>query len=252
MKPLYLAYSLLAYALFAVALIWAVLFLTWPGGPLVDRGPMAPAAAALAIDLLLLALFAAQHTVMARPAFKRRLTRVVPAGAERSSFVLAASAVLLLLFWQWRPLPAVVWSLPGALGYGLLWAGVAGWLLLVAATFMIDHFDLFGLRQGWLAARGRGYAQPPFQTRWLYGWIRHPIMTGFLVIFWAVPRMTLGHLVFSAAASGYIAVGIWFEERDLLRAVPEYADYRRRVGAILPRAGRGGLRPGSRELPEAG
>jgi len=235
-RPAYLAFGAFAYLLFGVALVWAALFLTGvAGAPLVDRGPAAPAAVAAAIDVALLGLFAVQHSVMARPAFKRALARALPAGAERSLFVLAASVVLLVLFSQWRPLPAVVWSLGGSAGAAVVVAAWAGWLLLVASTWMIDHFDLFGLRQAWLAFRRRPYSGPPFQTRWLYAWVRHPIMSAFLVIFWAVPRMTAGHLLFSVMATGYVFVGTWFEERDLVRAVPEYAGYRRRVGGFLPR-----------------
>jgi methanethiol S-methyltransferase len=243
----YLGYGILAYLVFGAALGWAALFIGGIGPlPTVDRGPLAPALVAVAADLVLLGLFAVQHTVMARPAFKRLESRLLPAGAERSTFVLAASLLLLLLFWQWRPLPAVVWDLRDPLPAGVLWGIYAfGWLFLVASTFMIDHFDLFGLRQSWLASRGRSAAPPSFRTAWLYAWIRHPIMTGFLILFWATPRMTAGHLLFAAASSAYILVGIWFEERDLLRAIPEYSDYRRRVGALLPK-------PPAAGTPEAG
>lgn len=236
-QPGYLAYGLLAYLVFAAALVWAVLFIGGLGPlPTVDRAASAALPVALAVDLVLLGLFAVQHTVMARPAFKRLEARLLPAGAERSTFVLAASLLLLLLFWQWRPLPGVAWDVRDPLAAGFLWGVYAfGWLFLVASTFMIDHFDLFGLRQSWLAARRRAAGPPSFRTTWLYAWIRHPIMTGFLILFWATPRMTAGHLLFAAASSAYILVGIWFEERDLLRAIPEYADYRGRVGSLLPK-----------------
>lgn len=235
-----LAFSGIAYAAFGVALAWAVLFLTGlAGAPLVDHGASAPRQLAVLVDLGLLGLFAAQHSVMARRWVKRLLTRAVPASAERSVFVLAASLVLLLLFWRWEPLGGAVWQLSGVAGAALTLIAWAGWLGLVASTFMIDHLDLFGLRQGWRAFRGRSYGGPRFQTRWFYRWVRHPLMTSFLVIFWAVPRMTAGHLLFSAAATGYIAVGVWFEERDLQRSIPEYARYRREVGAVLPRLPRG-------------
>lgn len=232
-------YSLVAYALFGVALVWAVLFLTGVGGPpLIDQRTAGPLAPALAIDLELLLLLALQHTVMARPGFKTRLARVLPASAERSTFVLAASAVLLLLFVAWRPLPGVVWTATGAPAVILELVGWAGWLALVASTFMIDHLDLFGLRQGWAAFRRATYRAPKFQTRWFYRWVRHPLMTSFLVIFWAVPRLTAGHALFSVAATAYVLVGIWFEERDLARSIPEYAEYRRRVGGLVPRPAR--------------
>jgi len=231
-----LVFSVVAYAVFGLALVWAVLFLTGVGGaPWVDRGTPEPAAVAAIVDLALLALFALQHSVMARGSFKRRLSQILPQPAERSLFVLAASLVLIALFGFWRPLPGQVWNAPGAAGGALVVIAWGGWIGLVASTFMIDHLDLFGLRQGWRAFRRREYGGPPFQTRWFYRWVRHPLMTSFLVIFWAVPRMTVGHLLFSAAGSGYILVGTWLEERDLTRAIPEYADYRRRAGRLVPR-----------------
>ncbi len=236
MRAAALAYSLAAYAAFGVALVWAVLFLTGAGGPpLVDSGPAAAAPVAILVDLGLLLLFALQHTVMARPASKRWMMRLLPPAAERSTFVLAASAALLLLFWQWRPLPGRLWEVNGAPGLAILGVAWLGWAGVVASTFMIDHWDLFGLRQGWAAFRDQAYAGPRFRTRWFYRWVRHPLMTSFLVVFWAVPRMTAGHALFSAAATAYILVGIWFEERELLRSIPEYAAYRRSVGRLFPR-----------------
>jgi methanethiol S-methyltransferase len=235
-RAAHLAFSLLAYATFGVALLWAVLFLTGAGRPpLVDSGPAAPPGLAVLIDTGLLALFALSHSVLARPAVKRALARVVPAAAERSLYVLTAGLVLVLLFGAWRPLPAAVWSIGGPAGALLALLGWLGWAGVVASSFMIDHFDLFGLRQGWHRFRERPYSGPPFQARWLYRWVRHPMMTGFLVVFWATPRMTAGHLLFSVAATGYILVGTRLEERDLLRALPEYAGYRRRVGGVLPK-----------------
>jgi len=229
-------YSAVAYAVFGLALVGAVLFLTGAGGPpLLDRGTPGPVPPALAVDVGLLLLFALQHTVMARSAFKTRLRRLLPAAAERSTFVLAASGVLLLLFLAWRPLPGVIWNATGWPAVLIAAAGWVGWLALVASTFMIDHLDLFGLRQGWAAFRRTTYREPRFQTRWFYRWVRHPLMTSFLVIFWAAPRLSVGHALFSAAATAYVLVGIWFEERDLRRAIPEYAEYQRRVGALVPR-----------------
>jgi protein-S-isoprenylcysteine O-methyltransferase Ste14 len=251
MRRLYLVYGLAAYAVFGAALLWAIAFIGGIG-PLstVDRGPAAPVPLAVALDLLLLGLFAVQHTIMARPAFKRAEARLLPAGAERSTFVLAASLLLVLTFWQWRPLPGVVWDVRDPAGAAALWALYGfGWLFLTASTFMISHFDLFGLRQSWLAARGRIAESPSFRTAWLYAWIRHPIMTGFLILFWAAPRMTTGHLLFAAVASGYILVGTWFEERDLLQAVPEYAAYRRRVGGLIPRPSLPGMRAPGGAIP---
>ena len=237
-RPGYLAYGILAYLVFGAALAWAVPFIGGFGPlPTVDGGgARTPLLLAVGIDLALLGLFAAQHTVMARPAFKRWEARLLPAGSERSTFVLAASLLMLLLFWQWRPLPGIAWDLRDPLAGGLLRAGYAfGWLFLVGSTFMIDHLDLFGLRQAWRAARRRASQPPAFKTAWLYAWIRHPIMTGFLVLFWSAPRMTAGHLLFAGAATAYVLVGTWFEERDLVRTIPEYAAYRAGVGAFVPR-----------------
>jgi methanethiol S-methyltransferase len=202
----------------------------------IDQGPRAAAPVAVAIDLLLLLLFAGQHTVMARPWFKRRWTRVVPAPAERTTFVLAASLVLALLFWLWRPVGGTVWSLSGP-GADALWAVYAsGWALVVRSTFLISHFDLFGLRQAWLQARGARYSPLPFTQRGLYGRIRHPLMAGFVVVFWSAPVMTAGHLLFAITATGYILVGIAFEEHDLIQSLGgTYASYRARVPALIPR-----------------
>lgn len=235
-RPGLLLFGLVAYAAFAVALLLAFGFIAGIGPlPGIDRPLSSQPLSAAAIDAGLLALFALQHSVMARPRFKRAFGRILPAGAERSAFVLAASACLLLLFWQWRSLPGTLWEVRGAGGAGLWGLYGLGWLILVSATFMIDHLDLFGLRQAWNAACVREMPPLSFKARWLYAWVRHPLMTGFLVLFWATPRMTWGHLLFAGAASGYIAIGIWFEERELLRAIPEYAGYRRRVGAVLPK-----------------
>jgi methanethiol S-methyltransferase len=203
----------------------------------IDQGPRAAAPVAVAIDVLLLLLFAVQHTVMARPWFKRGWTRIVPAPAERTTFVLAASLVLALLFWLWRPVGGTVWSLSGP-GADVLWAGyAAGWVVVVSSTFMVSHFDLFGLRQAWLQARGARYSPLPFTQRGLYGRIRHPLMAGFVIVFWSAPVMTAGHLLFAITATGYILVGIAFEEHDLIQSLGgTYVSYRARVPALIPRA----------------
>jgi len=239
------AFSIVSYAAFVITTVLAIVFLAGP----VDRGASAPAAVAVAIDLALLGVFAVQHTVMARRAFKARFTSIVPPLAERSAFVLAASAALLVLFWQWRPVPTVIWNVGGAQA-AVVWAVYAGgWLLVIGSTFMIDHFDLFGLRQGWLALRRKAYVPLKFQTRWLYSHVRHPLMTGFLIAIWSTPRMTAGHLLFAAAATGYIGVGVWFEERDLIREIPAYREYRALVGAFVPRLR---PRPGLRSQHDQG
>ena len=236
---LILGYAVAVYAVFVVVTGYAIGFFADAGVPKgIDQGPRSPWPLAVAIDLLLLLLFAAQHTVMARPWFKRRWTRLVPVPAERATFVLCASLLLALLFWQWRPVSGTVWHLSGPAAGVLLGVYAAGWVLAVGSTFIIDHFDLFGVRQAYLHARGATYRPPPFTQRGLYRHIRHPLMAGFVIIFWAAPAMTLGHLLFAAAATGYIGVGITFEERDLRRDLGEpYRAYRRRVPALIPALG---------------
>jgi protein-S-isoprenylcysteine O-methyltransferase Ste14 len=232
-----LVYAAAVYLFFLAVLGYAAGFFAGFGVPKgIDQGTRAAVPVAVAIDLFLLLLFAVQHTVMARPWFKRRWTRIVPEPAERASFVLAASLGLALLFWLWRPVGGTVWNLPGP-GAGALWAVyAAGWAVAVISTFLVSHADLFGLRQAWLHARGARYSPPPFTERGLYGRIRHPLMAGFVVIFWAAPVMTAGHLLLAAAATGYILAGIAFEEHDLTQSLgATYAAYRARVPALIPR-----------------
>lgn len=229
-----LVYAAAVYLLFLAVLGYAVGFFAGFAVPKgIDQGPRAAVPVAAGIDLLLLLLFAVQHTVMARPWFKRRWTRIVPAPAERATFVLAASLVLALLFWLWRPVGGTVWNLSGP-GADALWAVyAAGWAVAISSTFLISHFDLFGLRQAWLHARRARYSPPPFTERSLYRRIRHPLMAGFVVVFWSVPTMTAGHLLFAAAATGYILVGIAFEEHDLIQSLGD--TYQARVPALIPR-----------------
>ena len=229
-------YAAAVYLFFLAVLGYAVGFFAGFGVPKgIDQGPRAAVPVAVAIDLILLLLFAVQHTVMARPWFKRRWTRIVPQPAERSTFVLAACLVLALLFWLWRPIGGTVWDLSGP-GAAVLWAGyAAAWVMAVSSTFLISHFDLFGMRQAWLHARHITYSPPPFTERGLYRHIRHPLMAGFVVVFWSAPVMTAGHVLFAAAATGYILAGIAFEERDLVHSLGEtYAAYRARVPALIP------------------
>lgn len=232
-----LVYAAAVYLFFLAVLGYTVGFFTDAGVPKgVDQGPHTTVPVAVAIDLLLLLLFAVQHTVMARPWFKRRWTRIVPEAAERTTFVLAATLALALLFWLWRPIRGTIWHLSGP-GADVLWAAyVAGWVMALSSTFLISHFDLFGLRQAWLNARRVRYSPPPFTERGLYRRIRHPLMAGFVVIFWAAPTMTPGHLLFAGTATGYILAGIAFEEHDLTRSLGgTYAAYRARVPALIPR-----------------
>lgn len=229
-------YGILCYAVFFGTFLYAVGFIgnlwvpkTLDGAREMAFGP------ALAIDLGLLALFAVQHSVMARPTFKRWWTRLIPEPAERSTYVLFSSLALIALFYGWQPLGGEVWNLTSALGVGLAY-GVyaAGWLLLLYTTFLINHFDLFGLRQIWLHLVGRPYTAVPFVTPWLYRQVRHPLYVGWLMIFWATPTMTLTHLLFAVMTTAYILVAIRFEEHDLVQAHPEYAEYRRRVPMLVP------------------
>jgi len=232
-----LVYAVAVYLLFLAELGYATGFFAGHGVPKgIDQGPRTAAPVAAGIDLLLLLLFAVQHTVMARPWFKRRWTRVVPAPAERTTFVLAASLLLALLCWLWRPIAGTVWNLSGP-GAGVIWAlYAAGWAGAFSSTFLISHCDLFGLRQAWLHVRRVSYSPPKFIERGPYRRIRHPLMAGFVVIFWSAPTMTAGHLLFAAAATGYILAGIAFEEHDLMQSFGEtYAAYRARVPALIPR-----------------
>ena len=229
-------YGVLAYAVFLVAFLYAVGFVGNLVVPVtIDRGgPQSGWLAALAVDAILLGLFAVQHSVMARPAFKRWWTRFVPPTVERSTYVLLSSLLLAALFWQWRPIPAIVWQVSGAGGTALAALCWIGWAIVLASTFMINHLDLFGLRQVFLN-QGAAYQHPPFMTRGFYALVRHPIMLGFIVAFWAAPTMTVGHLVFALATTAYILIALQFEERDLLAFLGDaYREYRTRVPMLIP------------------
>jgi protein-S-isoprenylcysteine O-methyltransferase Ste14 len=236
-----MAYSVAVYAVFLCVFVYAIGFVQRVGVPKdIDDGASASTAAAIAIDLALLGLFALQHSVMARPAFKRWWTRIVPAPIERSTFVLAASLVLALLLWQWRPLPTTIWDVDSdaarAALHALSWLG---WLIVLATTFFIDHFDQFGLRQAYRHFRARPPAPPEFRTPLLYRLVRHPLMLGFIIAFWAPPTLTQGSLLFAAVTTGYILVALQLEERDLLHEFgDDYDAYRRRVPMLVP-----GLKP---------
>jgi protein-S-isoprenylcysteine O-methyltransferase Ste14 len=232
---LLLLYGTLAYAVFLGTFLYAIGFVGCVGvAKCVDTGAVGPWGPALLIDAVLLGAFAVQHSVMARRWFKRWWIEVVPPAAERSTYVLIASLLLDLLFWQWRPLPGTVWHLHGV-DRDLLWGLFAlGWLVLLAGTFMIDHFDLFGLRQVWLRFRNHTYRRPPFKTTAFYHYSRNPLMLGFMIAFWAAPTMSVSRLVFAAAASGYILVGIMLEERDHAYYLgDEYRRYQERTPMLL-------------------
>lgn len=232
-----LLYGLVVYTSFLGCFLYLVGWLANVVVPRsVDVGPESTTATALAVDLALLLLFALQHSVMARPAFKRAWTRVVKEPIERSTYVLATNAVLVLLFWQWRPLATPVWTVESAAGAAALWTLFAAGLgIVLVATFLIDHFDLFGLRQVFGFFQDRPPQAPAFKSRSFYRLVRHPLMAGWIVSFWATPRMTAGHLLFAAVATLYILVAIVIEERDLLEAHGEtYARYRREVPMLVP------------------
>lgn len=240
-------YSVLAYSAFLAAAWWAIGFIARGFGAVptsIDgRGGTAgraglPAWAALAADAGLLAVFAVQHSVMARAGFKRALARMLPGAAERSTYVLASSLALALTFWLWQPAPAVIWRVQDGPWAAAVWAVYAlGWVVAVSATFMIDHLDFLGLRQaGWRPGQAdRGAAEPELAERYLYRWIRHPMMLGLLIAFVATPVMTVGHAFFALASAGYIAFGVRLEERDLTAQLgAAYREYARRVPPVLP------------------
>ncbi|HEX7317540.1 MAG TPA: hypothetical protein VF297_26805 [Pyrinomonadaceae bacterium] len=237
----FFAYGALSYVIFLGTFLYALGFVGNFGVPrTLDGAAEGPLGVALAIDAALLTLFAAQHSIMARKWFKDWWTRVVPGPLERSTYVLFSSLALLLLFWQWRPMGGVVWSVEEPLGRIVLRALFAfGWGLVLVSTFLINHFDLFGLRQVWLYLLGRPYTTLRFRTPWPYRLVRHPLYVGWLFAFWMTPTMTLAHLLFSVATTAYILLAIRFEESDLAREHGEaYEKYRRSVPMLVPFARR--------------
>ncbi|MBN9389081.1 MAG: isoprenylcysteine carboxylmethyltransferase family protein [Chloroflexi bacterium] len=240
-KILATIYAAVTYLLFLGAFLYSIGFV---GNYLVqksiDSGKEGDFVTSIIIDAFLLGLFAVQHSLMARPFFKRWWLRIVPPAIERSTYVLFASLLLILLFWQWQPLTGIIWSVtwqPGSLILQVI--SLIGWLIVLTSTFMINHFDLFGLRQAYLYLKGEPYHHLPFTIRYLYHFVRHPIMLGFIIAFWATPQMTVGHLLFALATTIYILVGIQLEERDMLVFHrEEYSQYRQKVSMLVPLPGK--------------
>jgi protein-S-isoprenylcysteine O-methyltransferase Ste14 len=233
-------FGVLSYALFFTVFLYAAGFASnWLVPKSVDSGPAPEFGIALAVNLGLLCLFAVQHSVMARPGFKRWWTRVVPSEAERSVYVLASSLAMIALFAWWQPMQSMVWQLDSDLARGVVWGGTAlGVVTILYSTFLIDHFDLFGLRQSWLALRGKAYTHRPFATPGLYRHVRHPLYVGWFLFFWCTPDMTLGHLLMAIGTTAYILVAIVFEERDLLQHFgADYRAWRARTPLFIPRLG---------------
>ena len=237
MRVVFFLYGLVAYLLFLVAFLYAIGFVAdrWvPKG--IDDGAVVPMAVAIVTNVALLLLFAVQHNLMARPWFKDWWTRFVPRPIERSTYVALASLILLLLYWQWRPMPDVVWHVDNATGRGVLWAlYFLGWAIVLWSSFVIDHFELFGMKQVWFYLQGRESSTAPFSERSIYRWVRHPLMLGFILAFWSAPTMSQGRLLFALVTTAWILIAIQIEERDLATFLGDpYREYRQRTPMLLP------------------
>jgi protein-S-isoprenylcysteine O-methyltransferase Ste14 len=236
-RVLSFGYGLVAYAVFLGAFLYAIGFVDGIIVPkAIDDGEVSPVLEAIVINLVLLSIFAVQHSVMARVPFKRWWTKFVPTPVERSTYVLLASLALILIFWQWRPIPMVVWQVNEPVAASaLLGLSLFGWFIVLVSTCMINHFELFGVQQVVYHLVGRAASAPPFKTPLLYKRIRHPIYLGFIIAFWATPVMTAGHLLFASVTTAYIFVGIFLEEKDLIAHYgDQYRQYRAKVGMLIP------------------
>ncbi len=234
-----LLYAVFSYALFLVSILWAIAFLANVVSPKtidIQSGTPTSVARALLVDGALVALFAVQHSVMARPWFKQSWTRIVPVGIERATYVLTSTLALLALFTFWEPMPAIVWEVKSSAARAAIWGLFGcGWLIVLTSTFLIDHFHLFGLKQALRAMKGEAEREPTFKKVLFYRLVRHPLMVGFLVVFWVTPTMSLGHLLFALATTAYILVGVHLEERDLRASIGEaYDEYRKEVRMLVP------------------
>ena len=235
-RVVFFVYGCACYVVFLGTFLYAIGFIGGFGVPTrLDDPATSPLGEAVLINAGLLGLFAVQHSVMARKWFKDRWTKLVPRPVERSTYTLLSSLALILMFWQWRPMGMEIWTVTNSAGRAALYAGFAfGWMLVLVSTFLINHFDLFGLRQVWLALMGRPYVALGFATPGPYRMVRHPLYVGWFFAFWMTPAMTAAHLLFAVATTAYILIAIQFEEHDMVREFPQYADYRRRVPMIVP------------------
>ena len=234
-------YGVVCYGIFFLTFLYLIGFL---GNLLVPRsidvGPAASMSIAFLVNFVLIALFGIQHTVMARPGFKEKWTKIVPKSIERSTYVLISSALLILLYWQWRPMGGVIWEAEAVWAQNILWAVFfGGFLLVLLSTFVIDHFDLFGLRQVWFNLRQKAYTSSGFKVTFFYKFVRHPLYVGWIMSFWGTPRMTTGHLLFALGMTAYILIAIRYEERDLVKFLgDDYSRYRDKVPMLIPKFGK--------------